>query len=192
MGGIATSSRAHRAAPACYRPQLGGCVRSSASRDARNWSATQWNLSVGTDNSKQPARDWLRHGQIRGLWPRGWSVRSFRFLARVRWVSLPEVGGGEFRRPLRRAVMARKGRLHHMQADGIVHGDAAELLPNLPDGSVDLFFTSPAAQSSCGRVQALSRESAPRDSSTARSSSAAAATADRMVALMSSSRARLV
>ena len=30
-----------------------------------------------------------------------------------------------------------------MLAEGIVHGDAAELLPRLPEGSVDLFFTSP-------------------------------------------------
>jgi DNA modification methylase len=30
-----------------------------------------------------------------------------------------------------------------MLAHGIVHGDAADLLPKLPSGSVDLFFTSP-------------------------------------------------
>jgi DNA modification methylase len=30
-----------------------------------------------------------------------------------------------------------------MLADGIVHGDAADLLPQLPVGGVDLFFTSP-------------------------------------------------
>jgi DNA modification methylase len=39
--------------------------------------------------------------------------------------------------------MAGKGRLQRMMADGIVHGDAADLLSHLPEGSVDLFFTSP-------------------------------------------------
>ncbi|WP_235215778.1 MULTISPECIES: DNA-methyltransferase [Mycobacterium] len=39
--------------------------------------------------------------------------------------------------------MAPRRRLHRMLADGVVHGDAADLLPQLPTGSVDLFFTSP-------------------------------------------------
>jgi hypothetical protein len=39
-------------------------------------------------------------------------------------------------------AMAR-GRLHRMVAEGVIHGDAAELLPQLPAESVDLFFTSP-------------------------------------------------
>ncbi len=39
--------------------------------------------------------------------------------------------------------MARGTRLHRMLAEGIVHGDAVDLLPKLPAGSVDLFFTSP-------------------------------------------------
>lgn len=39
--------------------------------------------------------------------------------------------------------MAARGQLHRMLADGVVHGDAAKLLPKLPPGSVDLFFTSP-------------------------------------------------
>ena len=30
-----------------------------------------------------------------------------------------------------------------MLAEGVVHGDAADLLPQLPAGGVDLFFTSP-------------------------------------------------
>lgn len=39
--------------------------------------------------------------------------------------------------------MAGKRRLDGMLADGIVHGDAAELLGQLPPAGVDLFFTSP-------------------------------------------------
>ena len=39
--------------------------------------------------------------------------------------------------------MTPVGRLHRMLADGVVHGDATKLLPQLLPGSVDLFFTSP-------------------------------------------------
>ncbi|ORB87014.1 site-specific DNA-methyltransferase [Mycobacterium kansasii] len=39
--------------------------------------------------------------------------------------------------------MVSKGRLQQMIREGVVHGDAADLIPRLPDGSVDLFFTSP-------------------------------------------------
>lgn len=41
------------------------------------------------------------------------------------------------------ACMKNRVRLNQILADGVVHGDAAELLPELPAGSVDLFFTSP-------------------------------------------------
>ncbi len=33
--------------------------------------------------------------------------------------------------------------LNRMLASGVIQGDAADLLPRIPDGSVDLFFTSP-------------------------------------------------
>lgn len=40
-------------------------------------------------------------------------------------------------------MLAARTRLNKMLAEMIVHGDAAELLSDLPEQSVDLFFTSP-------------------------------------------------
>lgn len=39
--------------------------------------------------------------------------------------------------------MTTSRQVRRMLGEGIVHGDAAELLPRLPEASVDLFFTSP-------------------------------------------------
>ncbi len=39
--------------------------------------------------------------------------------------------------------MTTSRQVRRMLGEGIVHGDAAELLPRLPESSVDLFFTSP-------------------------------------------------
>lgn len=39
--------------------------------------------------------------------------------------------------------MTTSRQVRRMLGEGIVHGDAAELLPQLPEASVDLFFTSP-------------------------------------------------
>lgn len=50
---------------------------------------------------------------------------------------------GKGRIPDDETVLPRRNLLRQIFAEGVVHGDSAELLTNLPRQSVDLFFTSP-------------------------------------------------
>ena len=51
--------------------------------------------------------------------------------------------GGEAAKSVPAPPEDRAEALRRLLADGVVWGDSADWLPRLPEGSVDLFFTSP-------------------------------------------------